>query len=130
MILYQRERQPDMKSDNTIKRSLGDPVENPSDWDRLNRMTEEDIQDAARRDPDTQPDGDEFFDRAEVIRTPAERDTRRLNKRKDTRFEMRMEEGLKAWADEYAASIGIKTAGLVRMLLLKEKKRFEAETPS
>ena len=119
-----------MKSDNTIKRSLGDPVENPSDWDRLNRMTEEDIQDAARRDPDTQPDGDEFFDRAEVIRTPAERDTRRLNKRKDTRFEMRMEEGLKAWADEYAASIGIKTAGLVRMLLLKEKKRFEAETPS
>ncbi|ETW98792.1 MAG: hypothetical protein ETSY1_17345 [Candidatus Entotheonella factor] len=30
----------------------------------------------------------------------------------------------KAWADAYAKSLGMKTAGLVRMLLLKEKQQM------
>ena len=107
------------------KKSLGDTSGSQTDWERVRNMTDEEVHEAALSDPDAQPLGKEFFDRAQVIRTPEERKAMH-RKRKEARFEMRMESELKDWADEHAHSLGITSAGLVRMLLLKEKKRVES----
>jgi len=87
-------------------------------------MTDEEIHKAALADPDAQPLGEEFFKNAQVIRNDEERRAMH-RKRKVARFEMRMEPGLKEWAEEHAESLGITAAGLVRMLLLKEKDQVE-----
>ena len=79
------------------------------------------------QDPEARPSAEADWDDAVVI-TP---EMRGLTRKQPSgrpisatpRFEMRLDPELKAWADDYARSLGIKTAGLIRMLLLKEKQR-------
>jgi hypothetical protein len=92
-------------------------------------MTDDEAQNAAAQDPDAPPTTEADWDDAVVI-TP---EARGLPRKQPSgraisatpRFELRLDSELKTWADDYARSLGIKTAGLVRMLLLKEKQRVE-----
>lgn len=83
----------------------------------------------ATQDPDALPTAEDDWDDA-VLVTPEERGLPRKQPSgrpvsTASRFELRLDPELKAWADAYAKSLGIKTAGLVRMLLLKEKQQVE-----
>jgi hypothetical protein len=60
-----------MRKEHTIRKRLGDPPDRPVDWERLDTMTDEEVQRAALADPDAQPDSDEFFETGAVM-TPEE----------------------------------------------------------
>lgn len=102
-----------------------------TDWAYLKNMTEEELMRAALNDPDAQPSSPESRATGKIVTTEQLKEGRKhLPGRPQSdaaRFEMRLDTELKQWADAYAASIGIKTAGLVRMLLLREKSRVETE---
>lgn len=118
-----------MSNESTTKMSLDKPITHRSDWRRVEQMTDDDVERTAAQDPDAPPTTEADWDDAAVI-TPEMRSlTRKLPSGRPVspapRFEMRLDPDLKTWADDYARSLGIKTAGLIRMLLLKEKQRVE-----
>ncbi len=116
-----------MSNESITRESLGEAIARQSDWERIERLTEDEVRVAATRDPDAQPTTEADWDHAVVV-TPEDRG---LSRKQPSgrpvstapRFELRLDPELKAWADAYAKLLGIKTAGLIRMLLLKEKKR-------
>lgn len=60
-----------MKEKSIVRYTLDKlPEDDESDWQRLKAMTEEEIEEAARSDPDAQPTDVEFWERATII-TPA-----------------------------------------------------------
>ncbi len=116
-----------MSNESITRESLGEAIARQSDWERIERLTEDEVRVAATRDPDAQPTTEADWDHAVVV-APEDRG---LSRKQPSgrpvstapRFELRLDPELKAWADGYAKSLGIKTAGLIRMLLLKEKQR-------
>jgi hypothetical protein len=122
-----------MTPDGITKKSSGKPSKRRTDWDRVDRMTDEEIRVAAARDPDAHLDDQAFWAQAEVL-TPEERHARRTGKipagrpiSESARIDIRIEPELKQWADAYARSLGIKVSGLIRMLLSKERQKVESE---
>ncbi len=122
-----------MTHDGITKKSSGKHSKRRTDWDRVDRMTDEEIRLAAESDPDAHLDDDAFWAKAEVL-TPEERHARRTGKisagrpiSESARIDIRIEPELKQWADAYARSLGIKVSGLIRMLLSKEKQKVESE---
>ena len=122
-----------MTHDGITNASSGKHSKRRTDWDRVDRMTDEDIRVAAARDPDAHLDDQAFWAQAEVL-TPEERHARRTGKipagrpsNESARIDIRIEPALKHWADAYARSLGIKVSGLIRMLLSKERQKVESE---
>ena len=122
-----------MPHDGITQKPSGNHSKSRTDWDRVDRMTDEDIRLAAARDPDAHLDDQAFWAQAEVL-TPAERHARRTGKipagrpiSESARIDLRIEPELKQWADAYARSLGIKVSGLIRMLLSKERQKVESE---
>jgi hypothetical protein len=122
-----------MPHDGITNKSSGKPSRRRTDWDRVDRMTDEAIRGAAARDPDAHLDDHAFWAQAEVL-TPEERHARRTGKipagrpsNESARIDIRIEPALKQWADAYARSLGIKVSGLIRMLLSKERQKVESE---
>ena len=122
-----------MPHDGITHKSSGKPSKRRTDWDRVDRMTDEEIRGAAARDPDAHLDDQAFWRQAEVL-TPEARHARRTGKipagrpiRESARIDLRIEPELKQWADAYARSLGIKVSGLIRMLLSKERQKVESE---
>jgi hypothetical protein len=122
-----------MTHDGTTNTSSGNHSKRRTDWERVDRMTDEEIRVAAARDPDAHLDDQAFWAQAEVL-TPEERQARRTGKRpagrptnESARIDIRIEPALKQWADAYARSLGIKVSGLIRMLLSKERQKVESE---
>ena len=57
-----------MKEKNIVRYSLDNlPEDTESDWERVKAMTEEEIDAAARSDPDAQPTDAEFWRDAEIV---------------------------------------------------------------
>lgn len=57
-----------MKEKSIVRYTLGKlPEDHESDWERVKAMTEEEIDEAARSDPDAQPIDAEFWERATII---------------------------------------------------------------
>jgi hypothetical protein len=122
-----------MPHDGITNKSSGKPSRRRTDWDRVDRMTDEAIRGAAARDPDAHLDDHAFWAQAEVL-TPEERHARRTGKipagrplSEAARIDIRIEPELKQWADAYARSLGIKVSGLIRLLLSKERQKVESE---
>ena len=122
-----------MTHDGITNKSSGKHSKRRTDWDRVDRMTDEEIRVAAARDPDAQLDAPAFWAQAEVL-TPEARHARRTGKipagrpiSEAARIDIRIEPELKQWADAYARSLGIKVSGLIRMLLWKERQKVESE---
>ena len=122
-----------MPHDGITNTSSGKPSKRRTDWERVDRMTDEDIREAAARDPDAHLDDQAFWAQAEVL-TPEDRHARRTGKipagrplSEAARIDIRIEPALKQWADAYARSLGIKVSGLIRMLLSKERQRVQSE---
>ena len=120
-----------MKKKRIIEIKSKDLKPGRTNWERLHNMTEEEIMEAALADPDAQPSTERSRATGKMVTAEQLKEGRKhLPGRPQSdgaRFEMRMDPELKQWADSYAASIGIKTSGLVRMLLLKEKGKVELE---
>ena len=122
-----------MTHDGITNKSSGKHSKRRTDWDRVDRMTDEEIRVAAARDPDAHLDDQAFWAQAEVL-TPEERHARRTGKmpagrpiNESARIDIRIEPALKQWADAYARSLGIKVSGLIRMRLSKERQKVESE---
>jgi hypothetical protein len=122
-----------MTHDGITNTSSGKPSKRRTDWERVDRITDEDIREAAARDPDAHLDDQAFWAQAEVL-TPEDRHARRTGKipagrplSEAARIDIRIEPALKQWADAYARSLGIKVSGLIRMLLSKERQRVQSE---
>ncbi len=122
-----------MTHDGITKKSSGKRSKGRTDWDRVDRMTDEEIRAAAESDPDAHLDDEAFWAKAAVL-MPVERHARRTGKQpagrpisESARIDIRIEPELKQWADAYARSLGIKISGLIRMLLSKEKQKVESE---
>ena len=122
-----------MPPDGITNKSSGKPSRRRTDWDRVDRMTDEEIRGAAASDPDAHLDDQAFWAQAEVL-TPEERHARRTGKipagrllSEAARIDIRIEPELKQWADGYARSLGIKVSGLIRMLLWKERQKVESK---
>ena len=122
-----------MTHDGITNKSSGKHSKRRTDWDRVDRMTDEEIRVAAARDPDAHLDDQAFWAQAEVL-TPKERHARRTGKipagrpiSESARIDLRIEPELKQWADAYARSLGIKVSGLICMLLWKERQKVESE---
>ncbi len=118
-----------MSNEPIIRESSGERMASRSDWEHVECMTEEALEAAAAQDPDALPTTEADWDHA-VLVTPEKRGLSRKQPSgrpvsTASRFELRLDPELKAWADAHAKSLGIKTAGLVRMLLLKEKQLVE-----
>ncbi len=116
-----------MSDEPIIKESSDELRESHSDWEYIARMTPEELGSAAAQDSDALPTTEADWEHAVVV-TPEERGVSRKQPSgravsTAARFELRLDPELKAWADAYAKSLGIKTAGLIRMLLLKEKQQ-------
>ncbi len=56
-----------MNEKNIVKRSASDRRKGKTDWERVKAMTEEEIDEAARSDPDAQPTDAEFWKDAEIV---------------------------------------------------------------
>ena len=70
-----------MNEKNIVKRSASDRRKGKTDWERVKAMTEEEIEEAARSDPDAQPTDTEFWKDAELVLPDAkERITVRFDK--------------------------------------------------
>jgi len=115
------------------KKSSGNDSASRTDWDRVDRMSDEEIRVAADSDPEAHLDDEAFWAKAEVL-TPEARHARRTGKvsagrpiSESPRIDIRIDPDLKQWADEYARSLGIKVSGLIRMLLSKERQKIESE---
>ena len=68
-----------MTHDGITNKSSGKHSKRRTDWDRVDRMTDEEIRVAAERDPDAHLDDQAFWAQAEVL-TPQERHARRTGK--------------------------------------------------
>jgi|GEM_PF-3639886 hypothetical protein len=119
-----------MKKSNITRTGLADKSQGKTDWERLKKRSKDESHRAAVADPDAQPSTPERLATMKRVTPEQMKDGRKhLPGRpvsKEGRFELRLDPDLKQWADGYSASIGIKTSGLVRMLLLKEKSMVEA----
>ena len=62
-----------MSEERITRRTLGDVRDDRTDWKKLASMTEEEIDEAARADPDNPPVDEEFFRRATIITPPPKR---------------------------------------------------------
>ena len=58
-----------MKQTHTTRRSAGDSRKGKTDWQHVDGLTDEEVQEAARSDPDTQPTNAEFWTDA-TLRVP------------------------------------------------------------
>ena len=56
-----------MSEERITRRTLGDVRDDRTDWKRLESMTEETIDEAARSDPDAQPTDAAFWKNAELV---------------------------------------------------------------
>ena len=56
-----------MSEENTVRRSLGDVEGDRTDWERIDSLTDEEIEQAAGEDPDQELLGDEWFWTAELV---------------------------------------------------------------
>ena len=56
-----------MNEERITRRTLGDVREGRTDWERLDAMNEEEIDEAARSDPDAQPFDAEFLRHAAIL---------------------------------------------------------------
>jgi uncharacterized protein (DUF4415 family) len=63
-----------MKEERIIRSTLGDVREDRTDWARVDAMTDEEIEEAARADPDAQPTDEEFWKHAKIITPPPRKD--------------------------------------------------------
>ena len=63
-----------MSEERIVRRTLGDVADDRTDWERVKTMTEEEIDEAARSDPDAQPFDAEFFKHAIRITPPPKKD--------------------------------------------------------
>ncbi|MFQ6027149.1 MAG: BrnA antitoxin family protein [Dehalococcoidia bacterium] len=75
-----------MKKEGIVRRTLGDMRGDRTDWSRIDRMTEAEIEDAANSDPDNLLLDEEFFRRAEIVTPPPKKD-----------IHMRVDEDVLAW---------------------------------
>ena len=70
-----------MSEEGITRRTLGDVRDDRTDWKKLESMTEEVIDEAARSDPDAQPTDAEFWKDAELVMPePKEPVTLRIDK--------------------------------------------------
>ena len=56
-----------MSEERIIRRSSTDPRKGKTDWARVKALTDEEVEEAARSDPDAQPTDDEFWKDAELV---------------------------------------------------------------
>ena len=66
-IISARREQVEMSEERIIRRSSSDLRTGKTDWARLKALTEEEIDEAARSDPDAQPTDDEFWKGAALV---------------------------------------------------------------
>lgn len=123
-----------MKQQRITSTSLDDDTQGHTDWARLNRMTDEDVHQAAQQDSDAQPTtpGDwadavildpEDHERVQSgqIRMQDLMAQRKHEKQKKTsQVHIRIAERLKEQADERAESLGLDLSSWIRMVMTKE----------
>jgi uncharacterized protein (DUF4415 family) len=56
-----------MREERIVRRTLGDTHADRTDWERVKAMTEEEIDEAARSDPDAQPTDEAFWEDAVLV---------------------------------------------------------------
>jgi len=70
-----------MSEERIVRRTLDDKRKGKTDWARVDTMTEDELEKAARADPDAQPTDMAFWEGAEIVMPePKERVTMRLDK--------------------------------------------------
>ncbi|HEU0022789.1 MAG TPA: BrnA antitoxin family protein [Dehalococcoidia bacterium] len=59
-----------MSEERIVRSTLSDRRKGKTDWARVDAMTEEEIEEAARSDPDNPPLDEEFFKHARIVTPP------------------------------------------------------------
>ena len=107
-----------MNEEHIVRRTLGDVRGDRTDWTRVDAMSDEEIEQAARSDPDNQPLDEEFFKHARII-TPLPKKA----------INLRVDEDVLAWFKQQGKGYQTRMNAVLRAYMLAKSGQPNEDRP-